>query len=39
MRQKPDQQRRKNMTVAIALLALATLMFLVTIVKLDEQVH
>ncbi len=39
MRQKPNQQRRKNLTIAFALVALAVLMFLVTIVKLEEQVH
>ena len=39
MRQKPNQQRRKNLTIASALVALAVLMFLVTIVKLEEQVH
>jgi hypothetical protein len=39
MRQKPNRQRRKNLTVAFALVALAALMFLVTIVKLEEQVH
>jgi len=39
MRQKPNQQRRKNLAMAFALVALAVLMFLVTIVKLEEQVH
>jgi hypothetical protein len=39
MRQKPNQQRRKNLALAFVLVALAALMFLVTIVKLEEQVH
>lgn len=36
---KRGRQRSKNVAIALALLALVVVMFLVTIVKLEEQVH